>query len=187
MPAILTAPPAIEPVSLGEAKAHLRVTHNDDDQYISTLIKTARTAIEARTGLALITQGWSVFLDDWPQTGEIRLPLAPVLDVVDIKAWSDADVAAIIDPAHYFEDRASRPPRIVLRGSRSWVKPGRVANGIEILLSVGFGAAAAAVPEPLREAILQLVAHWFGARGDEQADWPMGAARLIHPYKEFRL
>jgi hypothetical protein len=38
------------------------------------------------------------------------------------------------------------------------VRPGRLANGIEILLTIGFTN----VPEPLREAVLQLVGHWYG-------------------------
>jgi uncharacterized phiE125 gp8 family phage protein len=188
MPSIQTSPPAIEPVTLAEAKAHLRVTHTDDDAYISTLIKAARVSVEGRTGLGLITQGWSLYLDDWPETQEIRLPLAPILDVLDIKVWSDADVAAVIDPSHYYEDKVSRPARIVLRGSRVWAKPGRVANGIEVLLSVGFGPLASSVPEPLRQAILRVVAHWFAMRGDEpQGEWPFAARSLIHPYKEYRL
>ena len=110
--------------TLAEAKAHLRVTHGDDDAYISTLIKTARQSIEAQTGLGLISQGWSVFLDDWPDNGVIELPLAPILDIADIKVYGDDDTFAVIDPAHYYEDKASRPARIILRGSRSWVAPG---------------------------------------------------------------
>lgn len=188
MPLILTTPPAAEPVTLAEAKAHLRITHADDDAYISTLIKSARQAIEIRTGTGLITQDWSLLLDDWPETGEIRLPIAPILDVTDIKVWSDADVAATIDPAHYYEDKASRPPRIVLRGSRSWVRPGRIANGIEVLLSVGYGATGTAVPDPLRQAILQIVALWFATRGDEGAQGePLTIAQLIAPYRVVRL
>lgn len=188
MPLILTTPPATEPVTPTEAKAHLRITHADDDTYIATLIKSARQAIERRTGIGLITQAWSLFLDDWPDTSEIRLPISPILDVTDIKVWSDADVAAVIDPSHYYEDKASTPPRIVLRGSRSWVRPGRVANGIEVLLSVGYGAASTSVPEPLRQAILQLVAHWFATRGDEAAQGePLTIAQLIAPYRVVRL
>lgn len=184
MPSIQTSPPATEPVSLAEAKAHLRITHNDDDAYITTLIKTARASIEAQTGLGLISQGWSVFLDDWPDNGVIELPLAPVLDIADIKVYGDDDTFAVIDPAHYYEDKVSRPARIILRGSRSWVAPGRVANGIEILLTIGF----ISVPEPLREAILQLVGHWHETRGDETVDEkPLGFGQLIQPYRELRL
>ena len=184
MPSIQTSPPATEPVSLAEAKAHLRVTHNDDDAYIAALIKTARQSIEAQTGLGLISQGWSVFLDDWPEHGVIELPLAPVLDIADIKVYGDDDTFAIIDPAHYYEDKVSRPARIILRGSRSWAAPGRVANGIEILLTIGFTS----VPEPLREAILQLVGHWHETRGDDTADEkPLALSQLIQPYWELRL
>jgi uncharacterized phiE125 gp8 family phage protein len=187
MPLILTTPPAAEPVSLAEAKAHLRIMHADEDAFISTLIKTARQQLEARTGLGFITQAWSLFLDDWPETGEIRLPIAPLIDVADIRVWSDADAASVIDPAHYYEDKASKPPRIVLRGSRSWVKPGRIANGIEVLLSIGYGSASE-VPEPLKQAILQLVTHWFATRGDEQAvREPLTIASLAAPYRLVRL
>jgi uncharacterized phiE125 gp8 family phage protein len=59
-----------------------------------------------------------------------------------------------------------------------------VANGIEILLTVGF----VAVPEPLREAVLQLVGHWHERRGDEAADEkPFHLAQLIQSYRELRL
>ena len=184
MPSIQTTPPATEPVTLTEAKAHLRVTHGDDDTYIGTLIKTARGCVEAQTGLGLVAQGWSVFRDDWPDNGMIELPLAPVLDIADIKVHGDDDTFAIIDPAHYCEDKVSRPARIILRGSRSWVRPGRVASGIEILLTIGF----VAVPEPLREAVLQLVGHWYATRGDDAADEkPLNVTQLIRPYRELRV
>ena len=184
MPSIQTMLPATEPISLAEAKAHLRLTPSDDDAYITKLIKTARQSIEAQTGLGLISQGWSVFLDNWPEQGVIELPLAPVLDIADIKVYGDDDTFAIIDPAHYYEDKVSRPARIILRGSRSWAAPGRVANGIEILLTIGFTS----VPEPLREAILQLVGHWHETRGDETVDEkPLALSQLIQPYRELRL
>ncbi len=188
MSSIQTTLPLVEPVTLAEAKAHLRVTHADDDAYISILIKTARMGVEAQTGLGLISQSWSVFMDDWPTCGVISLPLSPVLDVVDIKTYGDDNTPATIDPAHYYEDRSSRPARIVLRGSRSWVRPGRIAHGIEILLSVGFGSAATAVPEPLREALLQLVGHWYATRGDADVpQQPLHVAELLRPYRLVKL
>ena len=74
MSQILTTPPAVEPVSLAEAKMHMRVTHSDDDTYISTLINSTRSTVEQFCGLALIQQNWSVFCDQWPVQGVFNLP-----------------------------------------------------------------------------------------------------------------
>lgn len=188
MPAILITPPAIEPVSLAEAKAHLRVVHTEEDQLIGTLINSARRIVEARSGLLLIQQVWTAYLDNWPETGIINLPLWPVTTVNDLTVYGEDNVAAAIDPAHYFADSASRPARLVMRGSRAWARPGRIANGIAVTMTVGYGAAATAVPAPLREAILVLVAHWFEHRGNANPPpLPLTLDALIRPYRGVRL
>jgi len=188
MSSILTTPPAVEPVSLAEAKAHLRIGHADEDAMISGLIIAARRHAEAHTGLALISQGWSHFRDDWPEGGVVELPLSPLIAVTQVKTWGEDDVAAIIDPAHYYTDWISRPARLLLRGSRVWARPGRIGNGIEILLTVGFGATAADVPAELRQAILDLVAHWHAQRGDEaETGLPLTVATVIERFREKRL
>ncbi len=57
MPLIQTTPPAAEPLSLAEAKAHLRITHSNDDAYIDKLVTAARRACEMRSNLCFVTQG----------------------------------------------------------------------------------------------------------------------------------
>lgn len=188
MPSKLMTPPAVEPVTLAEAKAHLRVTHADEDQLISTLISSARRVVEARSGLLLIEQTWTAFLDDWPDSGIIDMPLAPLLSVDSVATFGEDDIAATVDPAHYYADTASRPPRLLLRGSRVWTRPGRIANGIAIIVTAGFGATASAVPEPLRQAVLILVAHWFEHRGAaDPPPLPLTLDALIRPWREVRL
>ncbi len=91
MSLLLTTPPLVEPVSLTEAKTHLRVPHGDDDVLISVLITSARRRIETRTGLRLITQNWSQFMDCWPVFGVIDLRLNPVSAVVDVVVYGDDD------------------------------------------------------------------------------------------------
>ena len=68
MALVLTAAPAVEPVSLAEAKAHLRVDSDHEDALIAQLIVAARIFVERTLGLALIAQSWSYFLDALPRS-----------------------------------------------------------------------------------------------------------------------
>lgn len=84
--------------------------------------------------------------------------------------------------------RSSRPPRILLRGSRVWARPGRIGNGVAVTVTAGFGAAAADVPEPLRLAIRLMIAHWYEHRGNGEAPPPpLTVAALLAPFREKRL
>jgi uncharacterized phiE125 gp8 family phage protein len=185
MKSILTNPPLAEPVTLAEAKAHLRIDHDAEDALVTALIAAARRHVEAMTGLALMSQGWSFFADDWPANGAFTLPLHPLIAVEELKMHGEEGDPAIVDPSHYYVDRWARPARLILR-ERSWARPARIANGIEIEATLGFGDAADDVPEDLREAILRLVAHWHERRGDEQSR-PLGFDALVAPYRAVRL
>jgi uncharacterized phiE125 gp8 family phage protein len=188
MPHFLNTPPLVEPLSLEEAKAHLRISHDDDDQYITRLIAAARRQIELRTSLAIITQGWTALCDRWPQSGTIGLPVAPVASVTDILLHGDENTSATLEPAHYILDAASRPARIVLRADRLHPQATRAINGIEIRFVAGFGATSDAVPQDIRQALLLTVASWFSDRGElNRAALPLMASALIQPFRQVRL
>lgn len=188
MAAILVQAPASEPVSLAEAKAQLRIVGNDDDQLLGSLITAARRVVEARTGLCLIAQDWLCLRDGWPEDGVIELPVTPLIAVEEIGVFGEDDTKAVIDPAHYVVDAASRPARVMLRGSRLWPIPGRTLNGIGIRLQAGFGTLAADVPQPLRQAVELLVAHFYAQRGDEAGGGlPVSLGGLLDPYRMVRL
>lgn len=69
MPSIILTQPAVEPVTLAEAKAHLRVDITDDDLLISSMIIAARQAAEAICRRALCTQTIKMVLDQFPAPG----------------------------------------------------------------------------------------------------------------------
>ena len=188
MSLILTTPPTVEPLSLAEAKAQLRIYHSDDDTFISTLITTSRRLIEQRYDMCMLQQSWSLFLDDWPEGGIFDLGLQPLISVTDIKVYGDDDVAATIDPAHYFADVSSNPPRVILRRGRVFQPPGRRAKGVEVKLVTGFGVSASMVPSEIKQAMLMAISDWYANRGDQNSGrLPLSAIELLRPYRLMRL
>lgn len=77
---VSTAP---EPISLDEAKAHLRVHLPDDDAYISALIVAARMMLEGRINRALVPQEVEFTLPRFGIDG-ITLPRLPYLNGLEV-------------------------------------------------------------------------------------------------------
>lgn len=88
---VVAAHPTVEPVSLGEAKAHLGILpdQTDDDGMIQAMISTSRRLIERRLGVALAEQQLRCRYDNtdgdgWFRHGQLgpavlRLPVGPML------------------------------------------------------------------------------------------------------------
>lgn len=187
-PLVLT-PPAIEPVSLSEAKDFLRILTEDEDGLLGTLITAARLMIEAASGRMLIEQSWRIVLERWPEGGEIRLPLSPVRSIAASRVYDGAGVAQAVALTALALVAGSDPPLIRVDGPVP--PPGRSRAAIEIDLVAGFGATRDMVPAPLRQAVLRLACRWFEHRGDvvsrDAARLPVEIAALVAPFRRARL
>jgi uncharacterized phiE125 gp8 family phage protein len=184
-----TVEPVAEPVTLVEAKAHLRIDHGDDDDLLSALIRAARQEVERSAGLALIAQSWRMVLDDWPADGCATVRLHPLIEIQSVTAFGDDGEATILDPSTYRLDRLSRPARIHFATP---VVPFHAVNGIEVDFTAGFGEAGTDVPDLLKRAILLLVAHWYEFRAgfgpdDQPVSYPAGFDRIMAGYRAGRL
>jgi uncharacterized phiE125 gp8 family phage protein len=104
MPLRRTAAPAVEPVTLAEAKLHLKVDHSADDALISVLITAAREEAEHRTGRSLIDQQWTLTLDAFPDA--IRLRMGRVSSVSEVRYVDPAGATQVLAPAGYTLDNA---------------------------------------------------------------------------------
>ncbi|MGV1013702.1 MAG: head-tail connector protein [Methyloceanibacter sp.] len=191
MALVLTEAPEVEPISLAEAKAHLRVDSDDEDMLIEQLIVTARMFIERALGLALITQTWSYFIDTWPRSFTVALPLTPVQAVSAVKLHDAEGGTTTLDEVAYAVDVLSQPARVVLTGAVPTVTL-RALNAFEVLLLAGYGDEKEEVPETLRHALVLLVAHWFERRepvvlGSTPQEVPATVAGLLLPYRRVRL
>ena len=187
----LIAAPAIEPIALADAKAWLRVDANDDDALIQALIVSARMTLEAFTRRFFVTQTWRLAFDAWPTRpvapNLIALPFAPFQSVAAMRTFDTAGAAQTVPPASYRAPPATNAARIVFASAPP--APGRETDGVEIDIAVGYGATATDTPEPLRRAMLLLVAQWHENRGDAPASGalPGPAAALAAPYRRGRL
>jgi uncharacterized phiE125 gp8 family phage protein len=182
MSIVLTTPPAIEPVTLDEAKAHLKVDTTDDDALIGTLICAARSKAEWNTGRAFITQGWTLAADCWPQDNVFELPFPPLQSVGSVTAYALDDTATVLDPSTWQADTVSAPARLALKTNASPPVNLRALNAIEIVFTAGYGDSESDVPALIREAILEIVADMYVNRGDTD-EIPLAAMALLAPYR----
>ena len=162
MTLVLITPPAVEPVSLVEAKAHLRLTGTDDDDYLAALIAAARIQVEAATRRVLIEQTWRAYRDEWPSDGRVTLPLMPVRSIAEITLYDADGTPTVLAADRWSLDTASSPARLFLRGAAPASR--RVFNGLEIDVVAGYGPSGLDVPQPLRLAVMMLVARWYENR-----------------------
>ncbi|OLP61851.1 hypothetical protein BJF93_19390 [Xaviernesmea oryzae] len=182
-------PPAGEPLTLAEAKAHLRLDTNDEDQLIAALILTVRQHLERQTGLALITRTARLYLDDWPDNRIISLPIGPVTAIQTVTVYDSAGLPRDIGAQGFVLDGRARPARLLVP---VLAPPEQAINGIEIDMIAGFGATGAEVHDALKRAMLLHLALLFAFRGvvapdDQPAGIPLGYDRLIAPYLIRRL
>lgn len=156
--------PAVEPLTVDLAAAHLRVDGTGDEQLIEHLITAARRYCETAQGRAYITQTLELQLEDWPCGREIRLPRPPLQSVTSVKYTNSAGAETTWSSADYQVDTRSQPGRLVLGYGKSWptatLRPG---GAIVVRYVAGYGLAAA-VPETARQAMRLLIGHWYEHR-----------------------
>jgi uncharacterized phiE125 gp8 family phage protein len=187
MQPILIEGPAVEPVSLAEMRAHLRLDDAAEDTLVAGLIKAARLVVEAACGRVLIAQRWRIVLDRWPRERVVDLPLSPLIAVERISITDAAGEAVDCPPAAYAAEPGCDPPRLAVFAAVPEPAPERA--GIAIDLIVGFGASADDVPAPLKLALKMLVTRWFENRGDVTGaqSLPTEALALVAPFRRARL
>lgn len=189
MVAILVTPPAAEPVTREEAKAHARISGSMEDARVDALIAAARADVENRTGRALVTQGWRIVRDTVPRGGVVRLAPAPVQSVTAVTVYGHHGLSTEVPPEMYDADLAASPARLVFRRGVDWREASE--TGLEVDIVCGYGGPEA-VPSHLKHAILTLVTYWYEApdRWDQSIIHGPTAGRveaLIAPYRVARI
>src|SRR5690606_20751896 len=151
----IVTPPAEEPVTLTEAKNHLRVDLTDDDSLISALIVAAREHAEAITRRAFITQTLKLSLDAFPaNNGPIYVPMPPLQSVNSLKYFdTDGMEQTLTEGTDFLVDNESEPGRITPAPDTGWPATQNRPNAVSVELVAGLCDASTA-PKGLKLAIL---------------------------------
>lgn len=118
----LVTPPAIEPLTLEQAKASLKIDTDDEDEQVDDWIRAARTKVERDTGRVLLTQTWDLFLDGIGEcwTESIRLPYPPLQSVTSVNQTDANNAETVWAASNYVVDATSSPGRIALADAGIW-------------------------------------------------------------------
>lgn len=158
--------PVVEPVSVAEAKAHLRVDAEfaEDDLYIQSLITSARIHVENVSDRTLIRSQWQIKLDNFPSS-DIELPKPPIMSDAVVVTYIPSD--RVYNPVAFTDfrtDRDSTPAVIRPQWNGTWPTARGAENDVTITYWAGFGESGQKVPAPARHCILLMVGHWYATR-----------------------
>jgi len=163
---VRTVAPAVEPVSLSEAKVHLRVDTDADDTYISTLITVAREYCEERLNATFIESTWVAKYDVFP-LWELTLPRPPMVSSnvsITYRDESGSNQTITSDAGSFQVDAAVIPGRVYPNYNEVWPAVRGDENSVVVTYKAGYGTTSASVPGTVKHGILLLCGHWFASR-----------------------
>jgi uncharacterized phiE125 gp8 family phage protein len=155
MPLQILQEPAAEPLSLLEAKLHLRVDITDDDALISALIASVRQYAETITRRAFIQQTWRYVIDSFPGptlTGvpwgktftlpshAIEIEKSRVQQVTAINYLDMSGNPQVMPAANYIVDYSSEPCRITPVFGQIWPIPMPQIGACNVQFVAGYAA-----------------------------------------------
>lgn len=200
----LITPPPFEPLTLAEAKEYFRVDHDDEDATIAGCVSAAvqyADGVDGFLGRALIDQTWELTLDAFPTTidvfpttsssgREIRIPLPPLIEIVNVFYDDAGGVQQILDPSNYSVDKVSQPGWLLPVGS--WPTTFAGINAVRIRFRAGYVDASSSpnvgvVPESIKQALKLYAIHTYDVRslsvaGRETAI-PWSAEQLLRRHR----
>lgn len=198
----LVTAPAVEPVTLDEAKAWLRLEEDADDALVTATIKAARQYCENLTGRSFIATVWDYVIDTFPVSGgyynrEIRargpgpgwlpqaggvvmLPRPALISVGSVKYYDSGGTLQTIDSSVYNVLPGS-PGRLEAAYGQVWPLAQARDGAVIVRFTAGYGTTADSVPDCVKTAIKLAVAHLYENRGESTADMPSAVADLLSP------
>lgn len=200
--------PASAPITLAQAKAHLRIDSDDEDDFVQTLIDVATQIFDgtgkARDGIlgcAMMTQTWMLetqqwvfpFRRKWPRLASdyrIWIEHGPVQAVETIQVYA-GDVLVDWPSDQWRVGYEDTRAFITTAPNCSWPTFDFREDAFQVSFTTGYGDNPTDVPAALRSAMLLMIGHLFENRQSVivsasravAIEVPQTIETLIAPYK----
>jgi uncharacterized phiE125 gp8 family phage protein len=162
MPLQLLRDATAEPISLAEAKRHVRETTNAQDQVLTILSAAARQYAQTKTQCQIVAARWKYVLDSFPgptlmgvpfghayglPPQAILIPIGPVLQIVSIQ-YTDMSgvVQTLVAGTDYVVDLSADPVRITPPFGRIWPIPLPQIGAVSVTFDAGYATPLVADP-----------------------------------------
>ena len=174
-------------------KDHLRLGSGFDDDgmqdgLIEGYLRAAMAVIEGRIGKVLLARRFKLSLEDWRQRGEQALPVAPVTALISVTLIDVDAVSTVVSADRYRLVQDTHRPKLIASGVLLPMVP--TDGRAEVVFDAGFGAAWAAIPVDLAQAVLLLAAEFYENRhdlGQRVAGLPLVVQVLIERWRTVRV
>lgn len=171
-------------ITTDDLKAHLRVTHTQEDTLIEALRSAAVTWVEEYCNIKLGTYTARGYL---PGFYNSYIPIGPVQLIDQVKYQTTADKDYNTDltelaAANWYTDTISQPARIAFRDYPQTYE--YALTPVVVSLTVGYTT----MPAPILQAIRLLVAHMYENRQEEVTGTittrlKFGLEALLNPFR----
>ena len=186
-PRRVVAPPPI--VTVGDARAHLRIADTEEDAVLQRCINAAVHLLDGWTGLltrCIGEQSWVSYHSGFPMDGVLWLPMNGATAITSITYRDPAGADQTLAPVDYRLQEHARGSRLARPTSTSW--PATEGRADAVSVTAVYGWPAAEVPPDIIEAILLLTAHYFENRsaaafGGGFGQLPMGVDAIVDRYR----
>lgn len=171
-----------EAVTLEQARKACHVEHTEDDTEIAGHLRAAMEWLQPPTGWlgrSMLTQTLRLDMPAWLRCS-IELPAGPIVSISSVKYFDADNAEQTLAGANYFQDGDALVFVDAFTEPTLYRRPGAVR--IEYIA----GYTAAAMPAPLKNALLQLTAHFYQHRGDTEAAIPPTVYDLCAPFRRYR-
>ncbi len=174
------------PISLTEAKSHLKVDTSADDTYIESIIKAATQLSEEYTNRFFINTTIDQTCSNFKDLE--TLFKSKVNDVQYVKYYDADNTLQTLDDTIYDKMLSYEPSQIQLAKNKTFPDITKRNDAVICRYTVGYGSSASDVPEIIKQAILLTIGNFYENRnsviiGRIATELPQNVKWLLDTYK----